>query len=85
METTKRKPGRPPGKEFPAARTLLLTDEDNEALNALADKWECSAAEVVRRLIRREAKRLRIMAKVEQPDVPDEGVVPKVQHGEVPR
>jgi len=59
MEATKRRPGRPAGKDYPAARTVLLTYEDHELLAELARWWRCSAAEVVRRLIRAEAKRLR--------------------------
>jgi plasmid stabilization system protein ParE len=47
--------GRPAGKEFPAARTLLLTNEDNDALDGLARTWGCSAAAAVRRLIREKA------------------------------
>jgi hypothetical protein len=62
METTKRKRGRPPGKEYAATRTLLLTEEDNEALNELAQRWGCSAAAVVRRLIREKAAELGMAA-----------------------
>jgi hypothetical protein len=47
------------GPIYPAARTVLPTHADNELLAELAHRWQCSAAEVVRRLIRAEAKRLR--------------------------
>jgi hypothetical protein len=50
--------GRPPGKDYPIARTMLLTEADLETLQRLASAWECSNAEVVRRLIRAEGKRL---------------------------
>jgi hypothetical protein len=68
MEATKRGPGRPAGKDYPAARTLLLTHEDNALLAELARGWRCSAAEVVRRLIRAEAKRLRRRQRAQERD-----------------
>ena len=68
----KRKTGRPPGKDYPVSRTMLLTKEDLVALQGLASAWGCSATEAVRRLIRREAKRLRIVPKVEQSEAPSE-------------
>jgi hypothetical protein len=46
------------GPIYPAARTSLLTHEDNELLAELANGSRCSAAEVARRLIRAEAKRM---------------------------
>jgi hypothetical protein len=44
--------GRPKGKTFLKAKTLLLTDEDWAKLNGLAGRWGCSGAAAVRRLIR---------------------------------
>jgi hypothetical protein len=55
---TTRPTGRPPGKDYPKARTLLLTEEDMATLQRLAEAWSCSGAEVVRRLIRAEGQRL---------------------------
>ena len=37
---------------------MLLTEADLETLQRLASAWDCSNAEVVRRLIRAEGKRL---------------------------
>jgi hypothetical protein len=45
---------------FPAARTLLLTTEDDNVLNHLARTWGCSAAAAVRRLIREKAVELKL-------------------------
>jgi hypothetical protein len=58
MEKQPKSRGRPAGKEFPAARTLLLTSEDDVVLNDLARTWGCSAAAAVRRLIREKATEL---------------------------
>jgi hypothetical protein len=58
MEKSSKSRGRPPGKEYPATRTLLLTSDDDLALNELARTWGCSAAAAVRRLIREKAKDL---------------------------
>jgi hypothetical protein len=55
MAKQEAKRGRPPGKEFSTARTLLLTPDDDVSLNALAELWGCSAAAAVRRLIRERA------------------------------
>jgi hypothetical protein len=48
--------GRPPGKEYPIQRTMLLTEEDFAALQRLADVWGVSVAEAVRRSIRSQAE-----------------------------
>jgi hypothetical protein len=58
MEKQPKRRGRPAGKDFPAARTLLLTREDDVVLNDLARSWGCSAAAAVRRLIREKATEL---------------------------
>jgi hypothetical protein len=55
----KRGPGRPRGTDYPVARTMLLTIEDYESLRRIAEVWECSATEAVRRLIREKAKRIK--------------------------
>jgi hypothetical protein len=73
METTKRKRGRPPGKDFGAARTLLLTTEDNDLLNELARLWGCSAAAAVRRLIREKAAELGLPASGEGAHLDEQG------------
>jgi hypothetical protein len=53
---TQRKMGRPPGKEYPIQRTMLLTEEDFATLQQLADVWGVSVAEAVRRSIRSQAE-----------------------------
>lgn len=52
----KRDRGRPRGKTYLKAKTLLLTEEDFVLLEKLAQKWGCSGAAAVRRLIRAEAE-----------------------------
>jgi hypothetical protein len=50
--------GRPPGKDYPVRRNMLLTTDDEALLLRVADAWGCSTTEAVRRLIRAEGKRL---------------------------
>lgn len=50
--------GRPPGINYPVARTMLLTDEDFATLQRLAAAWSCSNVEAVRRMIREEGRNL---------------------------
>lgn len=50
--------GRPPGVNYPVARTMLLTEADLATLREVAAHWRCSNAEAVRRLIRAAGKRL---------------------------
>ena len=53
METeTKRGRGRPAGREFTAAKSLRLLAEDDARLAVLAQRWGCSQAAVIRRLLR---------------------------------
>jgi hypothetical protein len=51
--------GRPPGKDYPIARTILLTEDDLATLQGIAEAWSCPVTETVRRLIRDEGKRLK--------------------------
>jgi uncharacterized protein (DUF433 family) len=55
MDTAKSTKGRSTGKDYPISRSLLLTPKDNQMLAELSRRWKCSAAEVVRRLIREKA------------------------------
>jgi hypothetical protein len=50
--------GRPPGKNYPIRRNMLLTEQDEATLIRLAAAWACSTTEAVRRLIREAGKRL---------------------------
>jgi hypothetical protein len=54
------------GPNYQVARASILTHADNALLAELAKGRRCSAAEVVRRLIRAEAKRLRRRQRMEQ-------------------
>ncbi len=49
--------GRPPGINYPVARTMLLTEDDLAVLVRIAVAWKCSKAEAVRRMIRAEDKK----------------------------
>src|SRR5438270_1747858 len=56
MDEPRRTRGRPEGKDFTKARTLLLSPEDDQALSAMALSWGCSVAAAMRRLIRERAQ-----------------------------
>jgi hypothetical protein len=59
MKTTPKHPGgRPPGKRYPRQFTVQETDRGMDLLKAIADAWETTQAEVIRRLIREKAKEL---------------------------
>jgi|SRR5579862_5289021 len=72
MDTQQRERGRPEGKEFTKARTLLLSPEEDQALRQMAQGWGCSAAAAMRRLIRERAHELRLMAPAPKALTPEE-------------
>lgn len=60
MSEPKKHPGGRPktGTRFPRQFTVYETDRGMELLQEIARKWETTNAEVIRRLIREEARRL---------------------------
>lgn len=44
--------GRPPGSKYPRRLLVYTTERGMEQLQEIADRWETSQADVVRRLIR---------------------------------
>lgn len=55
-ETRTQKGGRPAGSKFPRRLLVYMTDKGMEQLQAIADRWETSQADVVRRLVRERAQ-----------------------------
>lgn len=53
----KRPRGRPVGVTYPKVRSIRLSENDDARLQALAEKWETTGIEVLRRLIREAARR----------------------------
>ena len=58
MSEEKPKKGRPPGKQYPARLPVYDTEQGKAMLLELARRRKVSAAQVVRDLVREEAKRV---------------------------
>lgn len=58
MEESSSKGGRPPGTKYPRRLLVYTTDQGMEQLQGIADEWETSQADAVRRLIREKAQEL---------------------------
>lgn len=56
--TTGNPTGRPPGKDYPIARTMLLAESDLATLQRIAATRNAAVTETVRQLIREEGRRL---------------------------
>lgn len=57
MERTRKKIGRPAGKDYPHAKLVRMADDDVERVQALAEQWRCSEAAAIRRAIQESAQR----------------------------
>src|SRR5438445_349653 len=71
MEQTKRPRGRPGGQRYPFSRQIRLSQNQEELLRRLSERWDCQQVDVIRRLIVEAAEREGLTTATVRPPAPD--------------